>query len=198
MPFLRYLSVLLLFAAFSLQVSGQGKQKEVNFPTNDEIQLLVTQAGRAVAQYESLLDQEQSMLGGQGSDAVAKDREVVAGLKLGIQGFGKNPQAFNGPLGFSFFEWLDDASRNAVLCAANASNDAFKNLLNGEKDKAISDLHLSQSCTDVSSLLYTVSENAGALYTRYVEGIQNTAEEGLRVSQKCADILKQKSSVPKP
>lgn len=196
MPFLRYFSVLLLLTAFSYRIHGQEKQKGTNFPTDEEIQLVVTQADRAIKQYELLLDQEKAMLGKEGADAVVKDREVIAALKLGVQGFSKNPQAFNGPLGFSFFEWLDDASRNAVLCSANASNDAFKSLLNGEKEKAISDLHISQSCTDVSSLLYTVSENAGALYTRYVEGIQHTAEEAVRVSQKCTDILKQKGAPP--
>jgi hypothetical protein len=64
------------------------------------------------------------MLGKEGAEAVAKDREVVAGIEMAIKGFGKNPQAFNGPLGFSFFEWLDDASRNAVLCSANATGKA--------------------------------------------------------------------------
>ncbi len=95
------------------------------------------------------------------------------------------------------FEWLDDASRNAVLCSSNAVNEAFENILNGDKDKATSQLHLSESCANVSTLLYTVSENAGALYTRYVESEQKLAEQGAEVAQQCAEILKQKGASPK-
>jgi hypothetical protein len=169
----------------------------MNFPTDEEIRLVLTQADRAVGQYKPLLDQEGQMLGKEGADAVAKDREVVAGLELAIKGFGKNPQAFNGPLGFGFFEWLDDASRNAVVCSSTAMNKAFNSVLDGDKDKATSALHLSRSCNDAAALLYTVSENAGALYTRFVESEQKLAEDGARVARQCAEILKQKAAVPK-
>ncbi len=84
-------------------VKGQGKDGDVAFPSDEEIRLVITQAERAVDQYKPLLDQEQQMLGKEGAEAVTKDREVVAGLELAIKGFGKNPQAFNGPLGFDFF-----------------------------------------------------------------------------------------------
>jgi hypothetical protein len=163
----------------------------------DEIRLVLTQADRAIGQYKPLLDQEAKMLGNEGAEAVAKDREVVAGIEMAIKGFGKNPQAFNGPLGFSFFEWLDDASRNAVLCSTNAMGKAFESLLDGNKDQAESALHLSHNCTDASTLLYTVSENAGALYTRWVEGAAKVAEEGAQIAAKCSEILKQKGVVPK-
>lgn len=190
MPPSRCIFVLLAFAVYVPSARSQSKN-DVNFATDDEIRLVLTQADRAMDQYKPLLDQEQQVLGKEGAEAVAKDREVVQGIELAIKGFGKNPQAFNGPLGFSFFEWLDDASRNAVLCSTNAANKAFQSILNGNKDKAISELHLSQSCTDASALLYTVSENAGALYTRYVESEQKLAAEGARVAQRCAEILKQ-------
>ena len=196
MPSLRCLFVLLAFALCAPNSSGQSKN-DANFASDDEIRLVLTQADRAMDQYKPLLDQEQQVLGKEGAEAVAKDREVVQGIELAIKGFGKNPQAFNGPLGFSFFEWLDDASRNAVLCSANAANKAFQSILSGNKDKAISELHLSQSCTDASTLLYTVSENAGALYTRYVESEQKLAAEGARVAQRCAEILKQNGIIQK-
>ena len=169
----------------------------MNFPTDEEIRLVLTQANRAIDQYKLLLDQEQKMLGKEGAEAVANDRGVVASLELAIKGFGKNPQAFNGPLGFAFFEWLDDASRNAVLCSSNAMNKAFKSVLAGDKDEAMSDLNLSQSCVEISTLIYTVSENAGALYTRFVEGEQKVAEEGARIAEKCTEILKQKGTNPR-
>lgn len=44
------------------------------------------------------------MYGKKGEADVANDREVVRGIETAIKAFGKNPQAFNGPLGFSFFE----------------------------------------------------------------------------------------------
>jgi hypothetical protein len=197
MPSLRCLCVLFVLTAFSLPVNGQDKNKDVNFPTDDEIRLVLTQADRAIGQYKPLLDQEATMLGKEGADAVAKDREVVASLELAVKGFGKNPQAFNGPLGFTFFEWLDDASRNAVLCSANASNKAFGSLMEGKIREATSEMQLAHSCTDASSFLYTVSENAGALYTRYVEGEEKVAREGARVAEKCAAVLKQKGIMPK-
>jgi hypothetical protein len=196
MPSLRSLCVLLTLAAFLTTANGQSKN-DVNFPTDDEIKLVLTQAERAVDQYKPLLDEEQKMLGKEGAEAVAKDREVIAGIEMAIKGFGKNPQAFNGPLGFSFFEWLDDASRNAVLCSTNAMGKAFESLLDGNKDRAESALHLSHNCTDASVLLYTVSENAGALYTRFVEAAAKVAEEGAQIAAKCGEILKQKGVVPK-
>jgi hypothetical protein len=196
MPSLRGLCVFLTFAASLTTANGQSKN-DLNFPTDDEIKLVLTQADRAIGQYKPLLDQEANMLAKEGAEAVAKDREVVAGIEMAIKGFGKNPQAFNGPLGFSFFEWLDDASRNAVLCSANATGKAFESLLDGNKEQAESALHLSHNCTDASTLLYTVSENAGALYTRYVEGMAKVAEEGADVAKKCTEALKQKGVVPK-
>jgi hypothetical protein len=196
MPSLRCLCVLFVLTAFSIPANGQDKGN-VNFPTDDEIRLVLTQADRAIGQYKPLLDQEANMLGKEGAEAVAKDREVVAGIEMAIKAFGKNPQGFNGPLGFSFFEWLDDASRNAVLCSANAMGKAFESLLDGNKDQAESALHLSHNCTDASTLLYTVSESAGALYTRYAEGEEKVAEEGLRVAEECTAALKQKGLVTK-
>jgi hypothetical protein len=72
-------------------------------------------------------------------------------------------QAFNSDLGFAFFEWIDDADRNILLCATGASTQAVSLMLDGKTAKARSLAQLSQSCMDMSSLLYTVSENAGAL-----------------------------------
>lgn len=137
------------------------------------------------------------MLGEKGKDAVDKDREVVRGIEAGNKGFGKYPQNFNGPLGFAYFEWLDDASRNAVLCAVNASTQASMSMLDGHADKARDELRLSESCSDVSTLLYTVSENAGALYTRYVQGEEQLAQYGAEVAEQCAAALKQQKPTPK-
>jgi hypothetical protein len=63
--------------------------------------------------------------------------------------------------------------------------------------KASSLIDLGRSCQDVSTLLYTVSENAGSLYQRYVEAEQQLAAHGAEVAGKCADILKNNCVAPK-
>lgn len=196
MPQLRCLSTFLCVLGFCC-VSSQAQNRDLNFPTDEEIKLVLTQADRAIQQYKPVLDMEEKMYGKKGEDAVAKDREVVRGIETAIKAFGKNPQAFNGPLGFSFFEWLDDADRNALLCASSALTEASVNMLAGDQVKAAMEISLSQSCMAVSTLLYTVSENAGALYTRYVQNEEKAAELGAQVAQKCAELLKQNGAVPK-
>ena len=138
------------------------------------------------------------MLGKAGAEAVAKDRETVHGIGVAITAFGKNPQAFNGPLGFAFFEWLDDACRNALLSSASATNYATVDLINGDKDKAQTNMELAKDLANVSTVLYTVSENAGALYTRYVEGEDKLAQVGLKAATDCVDTLKGKKTASKP
>ncbi len=196
MPLLRCCSILLCVLGFCC-VSSQAQNREGDFPTDVEIKLVLTQADRAVQEYKPLLDMEEQMYGKKGEAAVAKDREVVSGIEMAIKAFGKNPQAFNGPLGFSFFEWLDDADRNALLCASGAATEATGNILAGDKGKAEMEIRLSQSCTAVATLFYTVSENAGALYTRFVQNEEKVAQQGAEVAKKCMEILKQNSAAPK-
>jgi hypothetical protein len=63
-------------------------------------------------------------------------------------------------------------------------------MMAGETNKGVELIHLSQGCTDASILLYTVSENAGSLYERYVKAEQHLAEDGAKVAQECSDALK--------
>ena len=114
---------------------------------------------------------------------------------MAVKAFKKQAQGFNGPLGFAFFQWLDDADRNALLCGSGVSTQAALQMMAGNTDKAHSLLHLAQSCTDVSTLIYTVSENAGALYQRYVEALAELAAQCAQTVEKCEGILK-KNSVP--
>lgn len=104
------LSVLL--AAF---VPATSAQDNATFPNDDEIQLLLTQTDRAMQQYKPLIDEEERQLGKAGTNSVAKDRQVVKAVEAAVQLLTKQPQGFNGPVGFSLFEWLDDATRNALL-----------------------------------------------------------------------------------
>jgi hypothetical protein len=193
MPTFRCCSILICLFGFCCAVSS-AQDREPNFPTDDEVTLLLTQADRAIQQYKPLLDTEEKMLGAKGQEAVAKDHQVVDAIETAIKAFRKNPQGFNGPLGFIFFEWLDDADRNALLCASNSAVEAILSLAAGDKDRANTLTHLSNSCLGASSLMYTVSENAGALYTRYAEGEEKLAKESAGIAQKCAEILKQKAA----
>jgi hypothetical protein len=196
MPSLRCGFILLPLVA-SFCVVSHAQDREASFPTDDEIKLVLTQADRAIQEYKPLLDMEEKMFGKKFEDAVAKDRGVVRGIEIAIKAFGKNPQTFNGPLGFTFFEWLDDADRNALLCASGAATEATVNMLAGDIEKAQLEISLSQSCTAVSTLFYTVSENAGALYTRYVQTDEKVAERGVQIARKCTELLKQNGVVPK-
>lgn len=192
MPLFRCGLYLLLLLCLSVVCKAQ----EPNFPTNDEINLLLTQTERAIGQYKPLLDQEESLFGEKGKEAVAKDREVVKGLETAIKAFRKNPQAFNSALGFAFFEWIDDADRNILLCASGASTEAVTLMLDGKTDKARSLAELSKSCMDMSSLMYTVGENAGALYARFVAGEEELAKQAIETMHKCTDILKKSGVKP--
>jgi hypothetical protein len=195
MPLLQRASTLVLLTITFAVVANA--QNEKTFPTDDEIKLVLTQTERAIQQYKPLIDQEEIQIGKSAADTVATDRKVVNALETAVKAFKSKPQGFNGPLGFAFFEWLDDAERNAVLCGSGASTQAAQAMMAGNSSKASVLLDLSQSCTSVSTLIYTVSENAGALYQRYVEAEEQLAAQGSEVAQKCTDILKKGGITPK-
>ena len=177
----------LLLAAFVPTSHAQGK---TTFPTDEEIRLLLTQTERAMQQYKPLIDQEELQLGKGGAEAVAKDRQVIQAVETGLRTLTKQPQGFNSPAGFAFFEWLDDATRNALLCSQTAMSQATMLMMDGHAHDALAFMHLSQSCMDASNLIYTVSENAGSLYDRYVKAEQDLAARSVNVLEKCNDALK--------
>lgn len=193
MTLIRFALVLLFVGVATV---GHAQDRKT-FPTDAEINLLLTQADRAVQQYKPLIDQEEAQLGTTMREAVANDRQVVHGLETAVKAFRSRPEAFNGPMGFAFFVWLDDADRNALLCSTGASTQSARFMIAGNTDKAEALLHLSQSYMDVSTLIYTVSENADSLYTRYVEAEEQLATEGAAVAERCTDILKKSSPDPK-
>lgn len=169
-----------------------------SFPTDDEINLLLTQTERALEQYKPLIDLEAAHPSKNGVDTIAHNRQVVSGLEMAIKAFRAKPQEFNGPLGFAFFEWLDDASRNAALCSGGSINQAMSELMVGKnKNNAESLLDLARSCADASTLVYTVSENAGSLYQRYVTAEQELAKKAAEVAQRCTAVFKKNSVSPK-
>jgi hypothetical protein len=186
----------LVFLTISLAAVANA-QTETPFPTDADINLVLTQADRAIQQYKPLIDQQEILIGKTTTDAVANDHQVVNALEMAVKAFKGKPQGFNGPLGFAFFEWLDDADRNALLCGTGAATQAAVQMMAGNKDKATSLLHLARSCSDVATLIYTVSENAGSLYQKYVEAEERLAVHGVEAADKCIDILKKNGTQPK-
>jgi hypothetical protein len=193
-PF-RCATALVLFAIGSAIVSSAQTAK--TFPTDDEINLVLTQTDRAIQRYKLLIDDAEGQLGKSSAAAIANDRQVVKLVEMAVKSFKAKPQGFNGPLGFAFFQWLDDADRNAVLCGNGASMQATLQMIAGNKDKADSLIHLAQGCVDASTLIYTVSENAGSLYQRYVEAEQQLAVQSGDAVKQCVDILKRNGALPK-
>jgi hypothetical protein len=195
MALFRCASAVVFLAIGSATVANA--QIEKPFPTDAEIGLVLTQTDRAIQQYKPLIDQQETQIGKSTTDAVAQDHEVVNALEMAAKALKGKPQALNGPLGFMFFEWIDDALRNAVLCASGASNVAAVQTMFGNEDKGAPLLHLAQSCLDASTLIYTVSESVGALYQRYVEAEDQLANRATGAVEKCMDILKKNGGPPK-
>lgn len=183
-------AIVFLTIAFTVAASAQTNK---TFPTDDEINLVLNQTERAMQQYKPLIDQEEIQMGTGYKEAAANDRRVVGALEMAVRAFKGKPQGFNGPLGFTFFEWLDDAGRNALLCSGGAM---AQSALAKSADKADALVRLSQNCSDAATLIYTVSENAGSLYERYAQAEEQLAARAVEAAQKCTDILK-KSVTPK-
>jgi hypothetical protein len=170
-------------------VCGQ-KTDDIKFPSDSEVKLLVTQAQRATEQYEASVGLEDKLLGQTGKEGVEKDRQVLQGLKLLLSGLEKHPDKSNGILGFELITSLDDASRNAHICAGSAVTFGSQEGAEGKTSSATTLFTLAQSCQNSGVLLYTVSESASALYENYLKGIEKLAETATEVMTQCQDALK--------
>src|ERR1700722_4607047 len=178
-----------ILVCLSLVCPVVNSQTNKTFPTDDEITLVVTQTERALSDYESSVSLEAKLA--DKADDIANDKRVIAGLTLMIKALHVHPQGFNSPAGFEFILLLDDASRNAALCNADAIQKGMKVTLAGDATAGGNYLQLAQACTAASNLLYNVSENAGALYQRYVNGEESLAIDAVNTMEKCVEKLKQ-------
>ena len=187
MHFLKSGTALLLLLGYAS--TGQAQDKNKPFPTNDEINLLFTQADRAMEQYKVAVDLEQTQLEKSSAEAqaVAKDREVSSGWEVMSKGMKSKPQAFNSRFGLEIVLLLDDASRNMLLCSNQASLNISRS---GNVSEAEVLLHVVQTCSDTSTLIYTVSESAAALYQKYLAAAEQLTNESAEIATKCTDILK--------
>jgi hypothetical protein len=152
--------MLVVFRAAPLPAQGKGPA----LPSDADINLVVLQADSAMDQYRDVLDQEESVLGMAGAEAVSRDRQLLGSWDFASKGFKVKPQTFNGELGLEVVLMLDDAARNTALCGAAAAA-----AVAGRAAWA-------KSCEDASAHLHSVSQSAAALYREYLEAVQTRAE----------------------
>lgn len=163
---------------FSISTAAQTStgQKSDTFPTENQINLLLTQAERAFDQYENAVALESETFataktksGESALISLTKDRELLTQARSVLAALKKNPKIFNSPMGFLLIGNLDDASRNMALCSGQAGLEMSTDVMdNADVAKASTKLHLNQTCLDTSTLLYTVSETAFDMYSQYL------------------------------
>jgi len=170
---------------------AQKEQKEEHsFPTQDQIQLLLTQSGRAFDIYELAIEQE-TQAGGKIAQAVAKDREVLTAARDLLARLKKAPDSFNGPAGFLLVGNLDDASRNMSVCMGQAGMESGFDGMAGNASEGQRYLHLVQTCLDASTLLYTVSETAFNMYSESLLAQDAMTKRAMSTLEGCVNLLKQ-------
>jgi hypothetical protein len=163
------------------------KSVEHMFPSDEEINLMVLQADRAMQDYKTLLAQAQQLLG----ESPEIDKKVFETWEFARKVLRTKPQGFNSVAGFDVVTMLDDASRNAAICASSAAIQVVKEITSGKvSSKTDLLITLIQNANSTSTLLYTVSENAVALYTRFLSWQEETATKAVTMLQDCTEILK--------
>ena len=165
------------------------KSVEHMFPSDQEINLMVAQADRAMQDYKSLITQGQQLLG----ELPESDKKVFDTWEFARNVLRTKPQGFNSVAGFDIVTMLDDASRNAAIWASSAAIEVVKEITGG-KVTSKTDLlvTLIQNANSTSTLLYTVSENAVALYTRFLSWQEETGTRAVTMLQDCTERLKEK------
>jgi hypothetical protein len=182
----------LVLALFSSFLTAQETSKAKDFPTDEEIKLVVLQADRALAEYKQAVALEASL------PTVKKDKTSLDTDKHLIELYPKlldalkaNPPKFNGLAGLLLLTTIDDASRNAALCSNTGMTDIGQELLaNRDTTTIYQIMTVSQKCVDVSAHLYTVSESVNALFVRAMEAQEDLSEQAMDTLNKCAAAMK--------
>jgi hypothetical protein len=187
MPYLRFASVL-VFLVFGFAFVADA-QSEKAFPTDEEIGLLLVQSERTIEQYKPLLDEQQSENGKSVADEIAKERQSANMLELMVKAMKTQHSRFNGMQGFTFLESLHGMERNLLRCVSNSSSASAGYMIAGNRDKADALLHLSQSCMDLSLLVYTVTESAVTLYQHFIEAQDQWAAHSTQEARQCENTL---------
>jgi len=184
--FICALVALLVVLQFAIVTNAQSEKV---FPTDEEIGLLLAQADRTIQRYKLLLDEQEAEIGKSVADEIAKDRESLNTLETVMKGFKNKHSRFNSPQGFTFLESLHNADRNLLRCVNTASSGSTGYMIAGNRDKADALLRLSQSCMDVSLLIYTISENASTLYQHFIEAQDEWAAHSTQEARQCENAL---------
>ena len=174
------------------------QKAEVEFPTTEEINLVVTQSERAFALYKNSVVMEENLQSSkQEPSGLKKDQEVVAMSHKLIVALKEQPDRFHGLGGLLLLSTLDDASRNAALCSSSGSAEIAKGLIDHFDVKdAYRIMTIMQTCSDVSTHLYTVSESVHALMVRELEAQQDLNNQAMELANKCADMVKNMPKKP--
>jgi hypothetical protein len=189
-------TVLHLIALLLSSVPSFAQQKaEVEFPTKEEITLVVTQAERAFDQYKNSVTMEQTLQSSkQDPSSLKKDEEVVEMSHKLVVALKEHPERFHGLGGLLLLSTLDDASRNAALCSSAGSAEIAKGLIDHfEAKDAYRIMTVIQNCSDVSTHLYTVSESVHALMVKELEAQADLNNQSMELANKCGDFMKNRS-----
>jgi hypothetical protein len=187
---MRLLIVLLLSSVTAF--AQQQKRAQVEFPTAEEINLVVTQAERAFEQYKTSVAMEANLESAkQEPSALQKDQEVVEMSHKLIETLKANPDRFHGLGGLLLLSTLDDASRNAALCSTTGTGEIAKGLIDHfDAKEAYRIMTITKTCADVSLHLYTVSESVHALMVRELKAQQDLNEQAIQMANECNAVIK--------
>jgi hypothetical protein len=177
-------------------MAQQEKAKIPEFPSTDEIQLVVTQSERVFEQYKQSVTMEAELPSfKRDPSAIEKDTGVYdMGMKL-VDALKKHPDGFHGVGGLLLLSSLDDASRNAALCSGTAYNDTMGAVMSKtDVHSAESWMHVGLSCINISGYLYTVSESVQALLVRDIKAQQMLNQSAAETVNSCTAALKKCAS----
>ena len=166
------------------------------FPSADEIQLVVTQSERVFEQYKQSVTMEAELPSfKRDPSAIEKDTGVYdTGVKLAAAQK-EHPEGFHGVGGLLLLFSLDDTSRNAALCSATAYNDTMEAVMTkSDVHSAENGMHVGLSCINISGYLYTVSESVQALLVRDLKAQQMLNQSATETISSCTAALKKCAS----
>jgi len=162
---------------------------DFKYASDEEINLIMGQADRAMMQYEQVLGQEKRLLGD--SIDTDTDNKLLVAWKTVKGVLAKDPQKYNSFVGFDIVTLLDDAARNNALITTSAATELIQELTGGKlNSKSDSLITLMQNSQSAGTLLYTVAESAAALYLRFLHWQDETFNESVVQLTKCMDIIK--------
>jgi hypothetical protein len=170
----------------------QPRDEHLDFPKNEEVLLVLAQAERALDQYRLSVAAEAALPASKkDKTGVEKDQQLIELAAKLIDGLKKGPDKFNGLGGLLLLTTLDDASRNAALCANSGMGDIAQEILGKlDADSAYRILAITQKCSDVSLHLYTVSESVNALFVRTTEAQEELNQQAMETIERCTEALK--------